>query len=87
MPIKGNCIYKEVGGEYMLIPLEGNNVNMSKVFNLNEVGAFIYRKLKEKDDASFVALELTKEYAVEYDEALADVKAFMESLKERGLYE
>lgn len=87
MPIKNNCIYKEVGNEYILIPLEGNNVNASKVFNLNEVGAFIYRKLKEKDDIDYVAEELTEEYNVLFDVAKEDVNEFILGLKERGLYE
>ena len=50
MPIKKNFIYKELNDEYMLIPVEGDSVSMSKVFNLNEVGATIYKALKETDD-------------------------------------
>ena len=60
MPIKNNHIFKEVGGEFMIIPLEGDNVNYSKVYNLNEVGAFIYTKIKEKDDINYVLEELLK---------------------------
>lgn len=86
MPIKNNFIYKEINNEYMLIPLEGDNVSLSKVFNLNEVGAFIYKALKEKDDIEYVVSALMKEYNVAYDIAKKDVIAFIDELKRRGIY-
>ena len=87
MPLKKNFIYKELNDEYMLIPVEGDSVSMSKVFNLNEVGATIYKALKEKDDIEYVTNVLTKEYNVEYNLAKQDVIDFINNLKDRGIYE
>jgi len=86
MPIKNNFIYKEINNEYMLIPLEGDNVSLSKVFNLNEVGAFIYKALKANDDVDKVVASLMEEYDVSYDIAKRDVLSFIEELKRRGIY-
>lgn len=87
MPLKDNFIFKEVAKEYMMVPLLNGNVNMSKVINLNETGAFIIKKLKEKDSIDYVADEMTKEYDVSREDALNDIKEFVELLKKRGFYE
>ena len=42
-----NFMLKQVGNEYMIIPVSNNNVNFSKIFNTNEVGAFIFNNLKD----------------------------------------
>ena len=87
MPLKDNFIFKEVAKEYMMVPLLNGNVNMSKVINLNETGAFIIKKLKEKDSIDYVVDEMTKEYDVSKEDALNDIKEFLELLKKRGFYE
>lgn len=87
MALNKNFIYKELNNEYMLIPVEGDSVSLTKVFNLNEVGSFIYKSLKEKDDIEYVVNELTKEYQVSYDVAKKDVIDFINELKKRGIYE
>ncbi len=87
MALNKNFIYKELNNEYMLIPVEGDSVSLTKVFNLNEVGSFIYKSLKEKDDIEYVVNKLTKEYQVSYDVAKKDVINFINELKKRGIYE
>lgn len=87
MPLKDNFIFKEVQEEYMIVPLLNGNVNMSKVFNLNETGAFIIKKLKEKDDIEYVVDEMFKEYDADKELLRSDIKAFIEELKKRGFYE
>lgn len=87
MPLKDNFIFKEVQGEYMIVPLLNGNVNMSKVYNLNETGGFIVKKLKEKDDINYVLAEMKKEYDAEEAVLKEDILAFIEGLKKRGFYE
>ena len=87
MPLKDNFIFKEVQEEYMIVPLLNGNVNMSKVFNLNETGAFIIKKLKEKDDIEYVVDEMFKEYDADKELLRSDIKVFIEELKKRGFYE
>lgn len=87
MPLKDNFIFKEVAGEYMMIPLLNGNVNMSKVINLNETGAFIIKALKEKDDLDYVALKMSEEFNAKKEDIYNDVKEFVDELKKRGFYE
>lgn len=87
MPLKDNFIFKEVQEEYMLIPVANGNMNMSRVFNLNETGAFIIKKLQEEDSVSYVVSEMVKEYDADKKLIEADVKEFIKELKKRGFYE
>jgi hypothetical protein len=87
MPLKDNFIFKEVHEEYMIVPLFNGNVNMSKVFNLNETGTFIIKKLKEKDEIEYVVDEMFKEYDADKELLRSEIKAFIEELKKRGFYE
>ena len=48
MPIKNDYMLKNVGNEYMIIPTSNTNVNFSKIFNINETAAFIFKNLQEE---------------------------------------
>ena len=45
--LNNNFMLKKVGNEYMIIPTSKKNVNISKIFNTNERGAFIFNNLKD----------------------------------------
>ena len=45
MLLKNTFLFKEIGEEGMLIPIVGGNVDASKIFNLNETGTYIMKKL------------------------------------------
>ena len=83
--ISNNFMLKQVGNEYMIIPVSNTNVNFSKIFNTNEVGAFIYKNLKNhsKDEV----LELLKnEYDAPIDVLKKDLDEFINELRIRGIY-
>ena len=87
MPIKNNFILKEVGKDYMIIPVSSGNMEVTKVFNINETGAFIYKMLKDNKDVNEIAISLTKEYeGLDLNEALSDIDEFVLKLKEKGIY-
>ena len=80
-----NFMLKQVGNEYMIIPVSNNNVNFSKIFNTNEVGAFIFNNLK--DHSKEEVLELLKnEYNAPIDVLSNDLDEFINELKIRGIY-
>ena len=55
MLLKNTFIFKEIGEEGMLIPIVGGNVNASKIFNLNETGTYIIKKLLDDyENARFI---------------------------------
>ena len=80
-----NFMLKQVGNEYMIIPVSNNNVNFSKIFNTNEVGAFIFNNLKYHNKDEVLEL-LAKEYDAPKDVLESDLDEFINELKIRGIY-
>ena len=78
---------KEVAGDYMIIPLANGNMNATKIFNINESGAFIYKKLCENISVDEIAKLMMKEYkGLDLNTALNDINEFIDLLKEKGIY-
>ncbi len=77
---------KKVAGEYMIIPTGNNNVNFSKIFNINETGAFIFEKLKDGKNKEEVLELMSKEYNASKDVLKNDIEEFIDELKKRGIY-
>ena len=80
-----NFMLKQVGNEYMIIPVSNNNVNFSKIFNTNEVGAFIFNTLKDYSKEEVLEL-LAKEYNAPRDVLSNDLDEFIKELEIRGIY-
>ncbi len=80
-----NFMLKQIGNEYMIIPVSNNNVNFSKIFNTNEVGAFIFTNLKDKTRDQVLEL-LKNEYNASPDVLEKDLDEFIDELKKRGIY-
>lgn len=86
MSISKNFILKHVGDEYMIIPLTGTGINMTKTFNINETGAFIYRGLEDGKNTEEIAKDMIKDYSIDLETALNDVKEFINILIKKGIY-
>ena len=56
------------------------------LIHLNETGVYVYRKLQEGYTPKDIAKMIAKEYDVEEEKALKDIKEFIVSLNERGLF-
>lgn len=87
MRIKNGFLLKEVAGEYVAVPFEGNYENLGAMISLNETGAFLWQLLEEDTDAAYLENELVKRYGVEPELAEKAVLEFTESLRERNLLE
>lgn len=86
MPIKNDYMLKNVGNEYMIIPTSNKNVNVSKIFNTNETGAFIFNNLKDNKSLGEILDLLKKEYNAPKDVLEKDLIEFINELKKRGIY-
>ncbi len=86
MPINKGFMLKQVGNAYMIIPTTNSNVSMNKIFNINEIGADIYKYLENGNSIEETIKLLLKDYDVEENVLLPDVLEFVKALKERGIY-
>ena len=86
MGINKGFLLKKVGNEYMIIPTNNNKVLMNKIFNINEVGADIYKSLENGSSIAETIDELLKEYDIDKETLTNDVLEFVEELRKRGIY-
>ena len=70
---------RKVAGNIFLFPDEKEDNCKAPVY-LNETGWFIFEKLKNGISEDEIAKELVKEYEVEFDRALTDVKIYKKQL-------
>lgn len=86
MPINKGFMLKQVGKDYMIIPTTNSNVEMNKIFNINEIGADIYKYLDSGNTIEETINLLLKDYDVKESVLRPDVLEFVQALKERGIY-
>ena len=77
---------KNVGNEYMIIPTSNTNVNFSKIFNINETAAFIFKNLQEERSKEEILELMSVEYDAPKEVLSADIDEFIKELKKRGIY-
>ncbi len=77
-------IGRDVGGEFILVPLAGRGADLDSVFNLNRVAAFIWQRLDGTISGREVVSALTQEFTVDPHEAEEDYLALLAQLLEIG---
>ena len=85
MKIKEGFLLHEVDDTVLVVAVGKAAKNFNGMITLNEVGAFLWKKIEAgTDEASLVAAVLD-EYEVDKARAETDVKAFIEKLREAGV--
>ena len=74
---KSNFVARAVDEELVLVPLRNNVADMTEIFNLNEVGHFIWNEIQEGATLESVTERIVSEYEVESEIARADLQAFL----------
>ena len=85
MKIKYGYVLREVAGSYVVIPVGENAADFNGVISLNEVGAFLWDKLKDDTDENALLAAVTAEYDVDEMTARSDIAAFLSKVREQGL--
>ena len=85
MKIEKNVILREIAGEYILIPTGALALKFTGVFAVSELGVAIWKLLTQEKTEAQIVDELLKEYDVEKETLEADVKEFLDSLREKEL--
>ena len=83
MKINPGFVLKDIAGSYVVVPVGDNLVDFSAMITLNETGAFLWNLLQEDITLEELADEMCKEYDVSREDALLDVKSFVETLIEK----
>ena len=83
---KKNFVARPVNEELVLVPLRNNVADMTEIFNLNEVGHFIWNEIQPIVSLESIAQKITDSYDVEASIAEADLIAFLNELEQFIMY-
>lgn len=87
MKIKNGFILRTVAGQNLIVPVGENAMNFNAAITLNESAAFLWNKLTEEQSEEQLLSALTEEYAIDEETAKADIKVFLDVLKEHNILE
>ena len=88
MKIKKGFEMRDVCGEKVIIAQGLENLDFSKLINLNDSAAYLWNALVDQDfTAQDMADKLCEEYEVSKEQALTDCEALLKEWKEQGLVE
>ena len=87
MKIKPGFIVKEVAGDYCIVPADDRFLDFGAMIITNETGAFLFGLMQKEFTFDSVAESLCREYDVDFDTALADVREFAATLSEKEILE
>jgi hypothetical protein len=86
MRIKEDLVLRHIGDEYIVIVPDKGQVDLTKVYALNETSAWILEQVKDKDFTIEQIVELLQDhYDVDQERATNDVRKLIDVLSENGL--
>lgn len=77
-----NFVFRQIDDETILVPIKDNLGDMGSIYNLNEVGAFIWEQLDGHKTLSDINKMLTDEFDIPEGESEEDLIEFVSQLKE-----
>ncbi len=85
MKIKENLILKQMGDEFVVVPVGKGVIDFKVMVTLNETGAFLWNKLTESKTEDELVECMISEYDIDKETALNDIKEFLKILTDNGL--
>ena len=77
-----NFVYRKIQDETILVPIKDNVGDMGSIYNLNEVGAFIWEHLDGEKTLLDIKNMVLDEFQVSPEQAQEDLREFASQLKE-----
>ncbi|WP_041441164.1 PqqD family protein [Syntrophobacter fumaroxidans] len=82
-----NIVRRDIHGEVLLVPIRGRSAEMQRLFVLNEVGDFIWRRLDGTHSRDDILRLLQDRYIVRAQDAASDLEEFLGLLSAANLVE
>ena len=87
MKAKKGFILREVLDEYMIMPVGDNIKTYTGTVILNEVSAFVWKKLQQQMSFDELVESVTAEYDIDYETASNDLNDLLEHFRSYELIE
>ena len=85
MKINGEYVLREIAGEFILVPIGNTAMEMNGMITLNEVGVFIWNKLKDECTREELLREILESFEIDEEHARSDLDEFLQQLEEAHL--
>jgi hypothetical protein len=85
LKIKDGFMLREVAGQWVVVPLGERVVEFNGIMTLSESGALLWKVLENEVAEEELTEAIIKEYDIDRETAEADVREFVNVLKEKSL--
>ena len=77
-----NFVFRQIDDETILVPIKNNVGDMGSIYNLNEVGAYIWEHLDGEKTLPDIKNKIAMEFEVSSETAEEHLMEFVDQLKE-----
>ncbi|MFV2074052.1 MAG: PqqD family protein [Thermoanaerobaculales bacterium] len=81
----GDFVFRDIGGETILVPVSAGVSEMDSLFTLNEVGAVVWKGVEARSSVQEIITAVLAEFEIEESAAENDVLEFLDVLITRDL--
>lgn len=85
MKIDKEFVLREIAGDYILVPVGQTAMSFNGLITINEIGAFLWERMKEDTTIGLLTEAVLGEYEVEREIAQKDVEEFVDALLKAGI--
>ena len=85
MRIEKEFILREIAGDYVIVPTGKTALEFNGLITVNELGAFIWKKMQQDISEDNLVSAILDEYEVQEETARNDVKEFLGKLVEYNI--
>ena len=85
MRIEKEFILREIAGDYVIVPTGKTALEFNGLITVNELGAFIWKKMQQDISEDNLVSAILDEYEVKEETARNDVKEFLSKLEEYNI--
>jgi len=87
MKLKTGFMLREIAGEWLVVPIGDRTVEFTKLINLSESAAILWRVLENDVEPYDLLAALKAEYEIDDETAMADIIDFVAMLDMQELLE
>jgi hypothetical protein len=81
----GEIASRSIAGETLLVPIRGKLADMQRIFALNPVGEYIWKRLDGEKPLGNIRNEVLSDFDVDREQAENDIQAFISDLVKEKL--
>jgi len=84
---KGEFVARSIAGDTIIVPIRGQTGDLNSIYNLNEVGSFIWNLIDGRTTLSHLVQAVYREFEVTPEAAQEDTVEFVGALESAGIIE